>query len=78
MGLPTLMLSRYLHFARSGNVRSECRVRVEWKWGPYIPTGRASIGCDPLPTQPMDTTNVHFLREEVCNVYLFFNCLCYL
>lgn len=28
---------------------SKCKVRVEWKRDPYIPTGRASIGCDPSP-----------------------------
>ena len=27
-------------------------VRVEWKWGSYIPTGWASIRCEPSPPNP--------------------------
>ena len=32
--------------------RSKDRVRGAWKWGLYIPTGRALIGCDPSPPNP--------------------------
>ena len=32
--------------------QSECKVRVAWKWGPYTPTWRVPIGCDPSPPNP--------------------------
>ena len=31
---------------------------VELKWGPYIPMGRATIGCDPSQPNPW-TSHVH-------------------
>lgn len=43
-------VSKWQHCSKTKD--SPERVRVKWKWGPYIFKGKASIGCYPSPPNP--------------------------